>query len=112
MAGAVLPRFDLEGSSNGFERDTNPATAPSFNGNRQQGNNYIMDGVEINEATNNLVGYNPAPEAIQQMRTITGNTNAEYGDVNSRGRIMPIVTKGGTNQFHGSAYGCLPKINI
>lgn len=102
VPGAVLPRFDLEGSASGFERATNSATAPSFNGNRQQGNNYIMDGVEINETTNNLVGYNPAPEAIQEMRTITGNADAEYGDVNG-GEII-IVTKGGTNQFHGSAY--------
>jgi hypothetical protein len=102
VPGAVLPRFDLEGSSSGFERDTTPATAPSFNGNRQQGNNYILDGVEINEPTNNLVGYNPAPEAIQEMRTITANADAEYGDVNGGEFVM--VTKGGTNQFHGSAY--------
>lgn len=102
VPGAVLPRFDLEGSSSGFERDTTPATLPSFNGNRQQGNNYIMDGVEINEPTNNLIGYNPAPQALQEMRTITGNADAEYGDVN--GGEMLLVTKQGTNQFHGSAY--------
>lgn len=102
VPGAVLPRFDLEGSSSGFERDTNPATLPSFNGNRQQGNNYIMDGVEINETTNNLIGYNPAPEALQEMRTITGNADAEYGDVN--GGEMLLVTKSGSNRFHGSLY--------
>jgi len=102
VPGAVLPRFDLEGSASGFERDTTPATLPSFNGNRQQGNNYVMDGIEINETTNNLIGYNPAPEAIQEMRTITGNADAEYGDVNG-GEIL-LVTKAGTNRFHGSAY--------
>ncbi len=102
VPGAVLPRFDLEGGQNGYERDTTAATAPSFNGNRQQGNNYILDGVEINETTNNTVGYNPAPEAIQEMRTITANADAEYGDVN--GGEFVLVTKGGTNQFHGSAY--------
>ena len=102
VPGAVLPRFDLEGGANGTERDTSSATAPSFNGNRQQGNNYVLDGVEINEPTNNDVGYNPAPEAIQEIRTITGNADAEYGDVNGGEFVM--VTKGGTNQFHGSAY--------
>src|SRR6185437_726386 len=102
VPGAVLPRFDMEGSAQGFERNTNPETLPSFNGNRQQGNNYIMDGVEINEPTNNLVGYNPAPQALQEMRTITANADAEYGDVN--GGEFVLVTKGGTNQFHGSAY--------
>src|SRR6185312_2324779 len=102
VPGAVLPRFDLEGSASGFERDTSGATLPSFNGNRQQGNNYILDGIEINEPTNNLVGYNVAPQALQEMRTITANADAEYGDVN--GGEMVLVTKGGTNQFHGSAY--------
>jgi hypothetical protein len=102
VPGAVLPRFDLEGSSSGYERATTPATAPSFNGNRQQSNNYVMDGVEINETTNNLVGYNPAPQSIQEMRTITGNADAEYGNVNG-GEIL-VVTKNGTNRFHGSAF--------
>lgn len=102
VPGAVLPHFDLEGSAQGFERNTNAETLPSFNGNRQQGNNYILDGVEINEPTNNMIGYNPAPESLQQMRTITGNADAEYGDVN--GGEMLLVTKQGTNQFHGSLY--------
>lgn len=102
VPGAVLPHFDMEGSAQGFERNTNPETLPSFNGNRQQGNNYIMDGVEINEPTNNLIGYNPAPQALQEMRTITANADAEYGDVN--GGEMVLVTKGGTNSFHGSVY--------
>ncbi|HEV2278935.1 MAG TPA: TonB-dependent receptor [Acidobacteriaceae bacterium] len=102
VPGAVLPRYDLEGSASGFERDTTPATLPSFNGNRQQGNNYIMDGIEINETTNNLIGYNPAPESIQEMKTITGNADAEYGDVNG-GEIL-LVTKAGSNRFRGSAY--------
>ena len=58
--------------------------------------------MEINEPTNNLIGYNPAPQALQEMRTITANADAEYGDVN--GGEMVLVTKGGTNQFHGSVY--------
>lgn len=102
VPGAVAPRYDLMGSSNGTERDTNAATLPSFNGNRQQTNNYVLDGVEINETLNNVVGYNPAPEAIQEMRVITGNAHAEYGNVNGGEVIM--VTKGGTNQFHGTLY--------
>lgn len=102
VPGAVNPTNDTMGGQNGYERDTSAATIPSFNGNRQQGNNYIMDGVEINETLNNVVGYNPAPDAIQEMRVITGNADAEYGDVN--GGEMLIVTKGGTNAIHGSLY--------
>lgn len=102
VPGAVIPQYQYEGSNFGFERDTDPRVEPSFNGNRQQVNNYLLDGVEINEPTNNDVGYNPAPESIQEMRTITANADAEYGNVNGGEFVM--VTKGGTNQYHGSAY--------
>ena len=102
VPGAVNPSYSAMGGSSGTERDTSAATQPSFNGNRQQGNNYILDGVEINETMNNLVGYNPAPDALQEMRIITVNADAEYGDVN--GGEMVMVTKGGTNKFHGSVY--------
>lgn len=102
VPGAVNPTFDLMSGPAGYERDTSSATIPSFNGNRQQGNSYILDGVEINETLNNLIGYNPAPEAVQQMRAITADADAEYGDVN--GGEMVMVTKGGTNQIHGSIY--------
>lgn len=102
VPGAVNPNYAAMGGSTGTERETSEANQPSFNGNRAQGNNYILDGVEINETMNNLTGYNPAPDALQEMRIITTNADAEYGDVN--GGEMVMVTKGGTNHFHGSVY--------
>jgi hypothetical protein len=102
VPGAVNPTYSRMGGSSGTGRDTDWGTQPSINGNRQQANNYILDGADINEPINNLVGYNPAPEALQQMRVITGNADAEYGNVNGGEIIM--VTKGGTNAFHGSLY--------
>ena len=88
----------------GTERDTSfeSSTQPSFNGTRMQTNNYIFDGTDINEPLQNTIAYNPAPEAIGQMRVITGNPDAEYGNVNG-GEII-AVTKAGTNKFHGSVY--------
>jgi hypothetical protein len=102
VAGAVNPSMSSMAAGDGNERDTSAAGSPSFNGNRAQTNNYVLDGIEINETMNNLSGYNPAPDAIQEMRVITGNASAEYGNVNG-GEVL-VVTKGGTNQFHGSAY--------
>ncbi|QMV18443.1 TonB-dependent receptor [Granulicella sp. 5B5] len=104
VPGAVLPTYGSLGSTQGTERDTSFAssTQPSFNGNRMQTNNYIFDGTDINEPLQNTIAYNPAPEAIGQMRVITGNPDAEYGNVNG-GEIL-AVTKSGTNKFHGSAY--------
>ena len=102
VPGAVNPTFGSMGGPAGYERDTSSVTVPSFNGNRQQGNSYILDGVEINETLNNLTGYSPAPEALQEMRVITGDADAEFGDVN--GGEMVMVTKAGTNHVHGSLY--------
>jgi hypothetical protein len=104
VPGAVLPTYGSLGTTQGTERDTSFAssTQPSFNGNRMQTNNYIFDGTDINEPLQNTIAYNPAPEAIGQMRVITGNPDAEYGNVNG-GEIL-AVTKSGTNKFHGSVY--------
>jgi hypothetical protein len=75
---------------------------PSFNGNRQQSNSYILDGVDINETLQNAIGYTPSPYSIQEVHVITGNADAEFGNVN--GGEVVMVTKGGTNQFHGSGF--------
>ncbi|MGC2617528.1 MAG: carboxypeptidase regulatory-like domain-containing protein [Acidobacteriaceae bacterium] len=102
VPGAVNPSVDEMASQDGNERDITPAGVPSFNGNRQQANNYVLDGVEMNETMNNLAAYNPAPDSIAEERVITGNANAEYGNVNG-GEVL-VVTKAGTNHFHGSLY--------
>lgn len=109
VPGAVDPTVGAMGGLQGSERDTSiggggqgAQAVPSFSGNRQQANNYILDGVEINETLNNLIGYNPSPFSIQEMRVITGNADAEYGNVN--GGEVVMVTKSGTNQFHGDGY--------
>lgn len=87
---------------NGTERDTNQAGQTSVNGNRNQTNNYYLDGIEINETINNVIGYNPSPDALAEMQIISANAPAEYGNVN--GGDLIAITKSGTNQWHGSAF--------
>ena len=74
-----------------------------MNGNRAQANNYTLDGIDMNETFNNLISYSPAPEALQEVKVMTANSPADYGNVNGGGVVS--VLKSGTNQFHGSAYG-------
>lgn len=95
--------FGGSGNQNSIERNQNGGGAgqAQVNGNRAEGNNYRLDGIEINETLNNLVGYNPNPDAIAQMEIISANAPAQYGNVN--GGDMLAVTKSGTNQLHGSA---------
>jgi hypothetical protein len=102
VPGAVNPSLDNMAAGDGNERDIDPSGVPSFNGNRQQGNNYVLDGIEMNETMNNLAAYNPAPDSMQEERVITGNADAEYGNVNG-GEIL-VVTRSGSNHYHGSAY--------
>ena len=83
------------------ERDANQTDQVGVNGNRAQGNDYILDGVEINETVTNLIGYNPNLDALSEVKVISGNPDAEYG--NSVGMTVLAATKSGTNQYHGTA---------
>jgi hypothetical protein len=105
IPGAVNTEPASTSGSNGSERYTSDDSVPAFNGNRQQSNNFILDGVEINETLNNTTGYNPNPDAMDQMQVITTNANAEFGNAN--GGTVIAVTKGGTNKYHGSVNGYL-----
>jgi hypothetical protein len=95
---------------NAIERDSSSSGVGSINGNRQQGNNYTLDGIDLNEGQNNLIGYNPAPDAIGEIKVISANAPATYG--NASGGAVVSVLKSGTNQFHGSAYGYLQNENL
>ena len=86
-----------------IERSTYYTDTPNMNGNRAQANNYTLDGIDINETFNNLIAYSPAPESLQEIKILSANSPADYGNVNGGGIVS--VLKSGTNSFHGSAYG-------
>src|SRR5215475_9717423 len=75
---------------------------PYINGNREQANNFMLDGLDNNQVSDNLVGYAPSPEAIQEFNLITNNASAEFGSF--QGGIVSVSIKSGTNAFHGSAF--------
>lgn len=91
------------GGATSIERSTYFTDTINLNGNRAQANNYTLDGIDMNETFNNLISYSPAPEALQEMKVLTANSPADYGNVNGAGVVS--VLKTGTNSFHGSAYG-------
>ncbi|MDQ2833718.1 MAG: TonB-dependent receptor [Acidobacteriota bacterium] len=99
-----------QSGNNAIERDTYYSDIPSINGNRSQANNYTLEGIDMNEPSNNLIAYNPAPDALQEVKVLTANSPAEYGNVNGGGVVS--VLKSGTNRFHGSAYGYLQNDKI
>jgi hypothetical protein len=75
---------------------------PYVNGNREEGNNFLLDGVDNNLTSENQTAYQPNPDAIQEFRMITNNASAEFG--NFQGGVISVVLKSGTNQYHGTAF--------
>src|SRR5579862_7244180 len=75
---------------------------PYINGNREEDNNFLLDGVDNNQASDNLVGYTPSPDAIGEFNLITQNASAEFG--NYAGGIINATIKSGTNKFHGDVF--------
>jgi Carboxypeptidase regulatory-like domain len=75
---------------------------PLINGNREQANNFMLDGMDNNQVSDNLLGYTPAPDAIQEFNLITSNAPAEFG--NFEGGIVNATIKSGTNSFHGDVW--------
>ncbi|MGW8180792.1 MAG: TonB-dependent receptor plug domain-containing protein, partial [bacterium] len=79
-------------------------TGYAINGMRGESNNYMLDGLNNNDMTDNTMQTTLLPpEAIQEFRLTTNNFNAEYG--RNTGGILNVVMKSGTNELHGSAWG-------
>ncbi|MBV9181712.1 MAG: TonB-dependent receptor [Acidobacteria bacterium] len=96
--GSVSP--DPDSFNNGD--NTASGARPYINGNREQANNFILDGMDNNQVSDNLLGYTPAPDAIQEFNLITNNASAEFG--NFQGGIVSTTIKSGTNGFHGDLW--------
>lgn len=75
---------------------------PAVNGQRIQGNNFTIDGIDTNEAINNGIAYQPSPDAVEQVSVETNNYSAELGNV--AGGVVNMVIKSGANQVHGNGF--------
>ena len=75
---------------------------PYVNGNREQTNNYIVDGVDMNESIDNLVAYQPSPDALAEISVETNNYAADTGNV--AGAVISNVTKSGSNLVRGNVF--------
>ena len=96
--------------NNAIERSTYNNGIASINGNRNQANNYTLDGADQNEPQNNLIAYNPAPEALAQVRVVSANAPASYGNANG-GAVVSIL-KSGAATFTVRAYAAVENFNL
>ena len=75
----------------------------SFNGGRGMQNNYTVDGQDVTDiGVNQQFAYRINVDAIAEFKVSTNAQNAEFG--RNDGAQVQIVTKSGTNQFHGDGY--------
>jgi len=105
VAGAGLDTIALlvPGVSMGFGNVNSNGTSLSVNGNRARSNNFSIDGQDNND--NSIGGpsfFVDNADNIAAYQVVTNNFSAEYG--RNQGAIINIVTKSGTNQYHGSAF--------
>jgi len=96
----VVPSSGSPVSGNGV-----PAGAFSIAGGHDNSVTYLLDGGDNTSVTYGNPVMNPNPDTIAEFRVLTNNYTAEYG--RSAGGVVSVVTKSGTNQFHGSLFDYL-----
>ena len=77
----------------------------SIGGMRTDSVSYLLDGGNNNSLLNNGVVADPNPDAIAEFRVLESNYSAEYG--RNGGGVVSVVTKSGSNQFHGTLFDYL-----
>ena len=82
----------------------------SINGGRPEANGFMVNGADAEEGIHNGAAIVPNLDSIAEFRIITNNFNAEYG--NYSGGQINVVTKSGSNQFHGDLFEFLRNTDL
>src|SRR5713101_2742643 len=81
---------------------SNVAGGVSVNGGRSRSNNFSVNGGDGNDLFVNSPAVQPTPDSIAEFRVLSNTFDAEYG--RNSGAVINVVTKSGTNGWHGSFY--------
>ncbi|MGB8030741.1 MAG: carboxypeptidase regulatory-like domain-containing protein [Terracidiphilus sp.] len=87
----------------------NPGTI-SVNGQRETANYFSVNGSDAEEDVNAGTAIIPNLDAIAEFRIVTSNFDAEYGEFS--GGQVSVITKNGSNQFHGSTFDFLRNTDV
>jgi hypothetical protein len=82
----------------------------SISGQREDANGFLVNGGDVKELMNGGTTIVPNLDSIAEFRVLTNNFDAEYG--NYSGGIINVVTKSGSNSFHGSAFEFLRNTDL
>jgi carboxypeptidase family protein/TonB-dependent receptor-like protein len=105
--GVVGVGYGASGTVMSGNRPTDPRPGSEIfsNGNREQSNSYLLDGVDNGFRRNGLIALRPSVEAVREFKVQTNLFAAEQG--RKPGATINVITKSGSNGFHGSAYDFL-----
>ena len=87
----------------------NPGTI-SINGQREFANSFVLNGSDVEEDVNMGAAIIPNLDSIAEFRILTSNFDAEYGEFS--GGQIEVVTKSGTNAFHGDVFEFLRNTDL
>ena len=90
------------GSTNPLYWRPEQNSALSSGGARPNANYYLLDGSTDTDPTFNTLSLSPSPDAVQEFKVQTGSYSTEFGGAG--GAQINIVTKSGSNRFHGDVY--------
>ena len=102
LAPGINPSASNSMSSGNRPDDRRLASNYSANGQSDEINNNLIDGMDNNERFIGTIGVRPSIDAIQEVKVLTNLYTAEIG--RSVGGVVDLITKSGTNNFHGSAF--------
>jgi hypothetical protein len=74
----------------------------NINGQRSTANEFLLDGAPNSAAAQNQPVVNATPDLVQEFKVETSNYSAEFG--RAAGGVFNVITRSGTNQFHGGVY--------
>ena len=84
------------------QNSTDRGVGFSINGQRSSGTEILLDGAENTNIFDTTVGLLIPQDAVQEFRVITNNFDAQYG--RASGGVVNVITKSGTNSFHGDGW--------
>src|ERR1017187_5672690 len=87
-----------------------PTSGLNMSGQRARSNLVNVDGADATDNSTNGVRSTVSQEAVQEFQIITNNYAAEYG--RASGGVVNIITRSGSNDFHGDVYGYLRNRNF
>lgn len=89
--------------------DLNPGNL-SIDGQRESSNGFSVDGTDVRENMNGGTSIIPNLDAVDEFRVLTNNFDPEYGNYN--GGMVNVITKSGSDSFHGDAFEFLRNTSL